>query len=377
MKLGAGTELATEWFDGRTPRPHRVWVRCDGDAFWVRLQDDASVPVQRHALEQIRWPERRSHGLRQVELPDGSLIQHADASEWDAWARVNGLRESKVVGWMQSWRGALGAALATGFFLAFAWVWGLPWLAHTMAHAIPHSVEERIGEISLRQLSALFLQPSALPAAQQAKLRSGFSALVQNAYPGGDAPAWHLDFYSSEALGANAFALPGGQIVITDELVTLLADAPDATLGVLAHELGHVERRHGLDLMVRASLISALLGLVMGDASGFLATVPATLATQAYSRDAEREADALAATLLHASGISPTVMVTFFERLQAQGAEKRRDRGNGIGPAAPDPEQNGAEAPEESVLSTLPIAVSSHPDNAERIRFFKEWTPAH
>jgi predicted Zn-dependent protease len=102
--------------------------------------------------------------------------------------------------------------------------------------------------------------------------------------------------------------------------------------------------------MVRASLISALVGVVLGDASGFLATVPATLATQDYSRDAERAADAFAAQLLDQSGVSPSVMVAFFERIRQQEQADQDDDG-----------------------AALPIAISSHPDHDERIRFFREW----
>jgi Zn-dependent protease with chaperone function len=361
-------ELATEWFDGRSPRPHRVWLRCEGDELVLRFERSADAADRRHPLRGVRWPERRSHGARQAELPDGSMIQHGDAGEWDEWAQRNGLREGAVVGWMQSWRGALGAVLGTVVFLAVAWIWGVPLLSTAIAQSIPHSVEARIGELSLKQISAVFLKPSALPAEKQAQLRKGFEQLVNNAYPAGDAPAWQLSFHASKVLGANAFALPSGRIVITDDLVNMLDDVPEATLGVLAHELGHVQHRHGLDLMVRASLVSALVGLVVGDASGFLATVPATLATQAYSRDAERQSDAQSAFMLHASDISPAVMATFFERLQTQ---EGRDAGDGDQKSAT---ERGTDGPPDGAAS-LPIAISSHPDHAERIRYFRTWTP--
>ncbi|MEX1167379.1 MAG: M48 family metallopeptidase [Hydrogenophaga sp.] len=375
------TELATEWFDGRSPRPQRSWLRCESGELVVRLavasEGVAPASTRRYPLSEIRWPERRSQGMRQTDLPDGSVIQHGRATEWDAWAQANGLRESRVVGWMQSWRSAAGAVAGTVGFLVAAWLWGLPWLATTIAHNVPQGVEERIGEVSLKQLESLFLKPSRLPAAQQAKIRADFQKLVDTAYPEGNAPVWRLSFHDSKALGPNAFALPGGGIVITDALVTLLEDTPDATLGVLAHELGHVEHRHGLDLMVRASLVSALVGLVVGDASGFLATVPATLATQAYSRDAERESDARAAVMLHASGISPAVMATFFERILAmegghkgQGTAGSRNSDRDAGPKG-SPDTDG----EDGAGLSLPIAISSHPDHAERIAFFKNWTP--
>jgi Zn-dependent protease with chaperone function len=367
------TELRTEWFDGRQPKPHRVWVRRVGDELVLRGMSALEPNEQRYRLRDIRWPERRSHGLRQAELPDGGLIQHGDAGEWDQWFAANGLRESPVVVWMQSWRGALGAALGTVAFLAVAWLWGVPLLSGAIARSIPHSIETSIGDVSMKQLAALFLDPSELPQDQQTRIRRDFDRLVQAAYPQGDAPQWRLAFHNSEALGANAFALPGGQIVVTDDLVKMLDDVPDATLGVLAHELGHVEHRHGLDLVVRASLVSALVGVVIGDASGFLATVPATLVTQGYSRDAEREADAHAAAMLHASGISPAVMATFFERVTDP---KYQPKGKRVrAPGDEEAPTSDADAEEES--STLSIGVASHPDEAERIRFFKNWTPAN
>ena len=107
----------------------------------------------------------------------------------------------------------------------------------------------------------------------------------------------------------------------------------------------------------------------------FLATVPATLATQAYSRDAERRADAHAAQLLHRSGIAPAAMAVFFERMLEEETKdeggtkgKRQDKGAGASQEA-----EGQDAEERSV--SLPIAIASHPDHAERIRYFREWQP--
>jgi Zn-dependent protease with chaperone function len=361
MEPGVSGVIRTHWFDGRSPRGRSVTLQVQGDELLLRTHD--GFVEQRYPLSGVRWPERRSHGQRQAELPDGGLIQHAHAAEWDAWFQASGLREGAVVGWMQSWRATFAAMAGTVVFLAAAWIWGVPWLSVTLAGLVPQSLENQIGEQSLAQLDRLFLEPSQLPAAQQEALRQRFARVVERAHPEGGAPAWQLGFHKSEVLGANAFALPGGSIVMTDQLVELLADQPDAIVGVLAHELGHVQHHHGLDLMVRASLVSALVGVVLGDASGFLATVPATLATQSYSRDAEREADAHAAQMLHASGIQPAVMAVFFERMLAEAG--------GAGQASGRPA--GSDDDEAEAGMSLPIAISSHPDHGERIRFFREW----
>jgi Zn-dependent protease with chaperone function len=143
-------------------------------------------------------------------------------------------------------------------------------------------------------------------------------------------------------------ALPGGHIVITDELLELLKGADDAVLGVLAHEHGHVMRQHGLHAVVRFGLVSAATSVALGDFSALLAGVPALLAHMGYSRDAEREADADAAFVLRAAGRDPAAMVVLFERLAA------RDAGEGAQRGGP------------------PIAFASHPADEARVRFFRE-----
>lgn len=373
--------LDSVWFDGRSPRAHPVRLLVNRGELLV--QAVSGEFEHRHSLSAVRWPEHRRHGGRQAELPDGSLIQHADAPQWDAWWHAQGMKGGRVDGWMQSWRASAVALLGTVAFMAAAWLWGVPVLSTLLVQLVPASLEARIGREGYEQLSELFLEPTELPEEQQTAVRQRFEKTVQASYPSADAPPWTLTFHGSELLGANAFALPGGTIVMTDELVEMLEDRPDAITGVLAHELGHVQNRDGLDMLVRASLVSALVGVVLGDASGFLAAVPATLMTQSYSREAERAADAHAAWMLHSSGLSPAEMAVFFERIRQQGAspvreagreseDEAKDGGNGsddadVAQASPDEEA------EEG--SMLPIAISSHPDDLERIRFFREWKP--
>ncbi len=336
--------LTTQWFDGRSPRARTVQAWLDGDSLVIKDDELES----RYPLCEMRWPERSTHGQVLAELPDGGLLQHADAAEWDQWWRQSGGRESRVAAWQQSWRATLCALLGSVAFLAVFWVWGVPLVSRGAVQLIPHEMEAGLGRAAAEQLESIFLKPSVLPVSQQEAIRSHFFQWVQTAYPAGNAPQWNLTFYRSPILGPNAFALPGGAIAMTDELVHLLGDQREALLGILAHELGHVVHRDGLDMMVRSSLVSALVGVVLGDVTGFVATVPATLATQSYSRDAERAADQFAAKLLSANGVSPAVMVVFFERI----SELQTKEKNGPG---------------------LPIAMASHPDFTERIRFFREW----
>jgi Zn-dependent protease with chaperone function len=144
--------------------------------------------------------------------------------------------------------------------------------------------------------------------------------------------------------------LPGGIIVVTDDMVELLQGRDDVLVGVLGHELGHVRHRHGMRMVVQAALIGTATSVAWGDFSSVLAAAPAVLGQQAYSRDFEREADADAVRLLRADGLSPDVMTELFARLAAhRKATRQGDDDGGLG-----------------------ISFASHPADAERIRSFRD-----
>ena len=142
---------------------------------------------------------------------------------------------------------------------------------------------------------------------------------------------------------------------VTDYLahtVTVRADMDAAArVKTLAHELGHVHHRHGTAQLVQVTLLGALSALVLGDVGSWVTSVPVLLGQAGYSRQAEREADAHAARVLAAAGVSPAVMVRLFDVLAAR---------EGSGPQAPE------------AVRTLGIAIASHPDDGERRRFFSE-----
>lgn len=131
-------------------------------------------------------------------------------------------------------------------------------------------------------------------------------------------------FYVVNADEINAFAVPGGYVYINRGLIQRAANASEVA-GVLAHEIGHVERRHGIDQMEkmqRASLGLNLAYVLMGrqPSSVESAAINAggSLVFAKFSRDDENEADGVAIPLMLASGYHPNGLVTMFERLLSQ-----------------------------------------------------------
>lgn len=333
-------ELPVEYFDGRSARALPARLSFDGS----RLQLRGENLARDLAPHELRWPERTRHGARVAELPDGASLHCADAAAWDTFARRCGRGDSFVVQAQQSWRWVLASALATVALLAALYVWGVPAAAQAALAFVPAQVERRIGEAALAQLDGEWLQPTQLDAGTQQRIRAAFERVLA-AQPPGSVPAHRLEFRRSR-IGPNAFALPGGAIVLTDELATLAGPDEDLLSGVLAHELGHVRQRHGMRMLLQASAVGVLASVVVGDFNSLLAAAPVLLGQAAYSRDAEREADAESARLLRDAGLSPLLMVRFFEKM----AQRERT------PA----------------LAALGIAIASHPADAERIRFFQD-----
>lgn len=353
MNMTASPTLAMQWFDGLhpVPRPVTVWL----DAQRVCVQADDAAPRD-YASTRLRWPEPLQHGQRQILLPDGGVLSCTDAVAYDAWLGDSGRRHGAIPRWQRSTQMALLTLLLLIATLFAGWRWGVPALADTTVKVLPAHFDDQVGRRVLMELDRHWLGPSRLTWLQRRTVFARFAnavnaSLKQRALP--QLTEFQLEFREGgPRFGPNALALPGGVIVVTDELVKLLEDQPDAIVGVIGHELGHVKHRHGMRLTLRAGVAGLATGVVVGDFSLVLAGAPALLAQQSYSRDFEREADDYARTLLRGARIDPAVMVGFFERLQ----QHRKDHG--------DDEDGGFAA-----------AFSSHPADKERIAFFKGESP--
>lgn len=343
--------ITVDYFDGESARAHPARLTWAADML-VIAWDGGERQV--HPRD-VQWPERQRHGTRIAHLlphAGGGSLQGHDSAAWDAFVRQRpgASGDSLVVRAQQSWRGVLAAVVLLIGVAVSAYVWGVPALARGVVAALPPSADKAVGELALDSVRS-WLKPTAVAPERRARIEAGFARLVEASFPDpATRPAYTLRFHASR-IGPNAFALPGGTIVITDELLALMPDRDDAVLGVLAHELGHVRLRHGMRLLVQVSLLSAATSIAFGDFSSVLAAAPALVGQLDYSRDAEREADAESARLMKAAGLRPDAMVEFFERVQRwrHSAEGRR---------------LGADA-------DMGIAFSSHPADAERIAFFR------
>lgn len=122
----------------------------------------------------------------------------------------------------------------------------------------------------------------------------------------------------------NAFSLPGGQMYITTGMLAFLK-SDDELAAVIAHELIHADRAHGIVQSKRNNKLSLLTiaGMIAAAAAGapeaaVLAGAIQTAAINSYSIDLEKEADARGIAAMHLAGYNPAAMLTMMERFSME-----------------------------------------------------------
>ena len=126
-----------------------------------------------------------------------------------------------------------------------------------------------------------------------------------------------LLFRAMPEAGPNAFALPGGTMVMTDELIREFP-SEDVIAGILGHEIGHVVEEHGLRRLYRSLGSYVLIALLAGETGPMLEDILLegnALMSLSYSRAQESAADEFGLTLSHRAGFDPAGLKVFFERL--------------------------------------------------------------
>ncbi len=216
---------------------------------------------------------------------------------------------------------SLPKALALGLALilcVLAFRAAIPLAASGIAAALPDRLERMIGEQAYASMKVTGFADSGIPPERQQELRRRAAALAETARL---TRRPEIFFHRSALFGANALALPGGPIVVTDELVALLG-SDDAVLAVIAHEMAHVERRHALQQVLNVAGAAAMASVVLGVDDSMIEELSATLINVwsfKNSRDYEKEADLIGLDILRAAKLDPRLFLTAIEKLTLQG----------------------------------------------------------
>lgn len=351
-------DISAVYFDGETARNNSVVLRRIGDAIEF---GGADVPL-------TQWPIR---GLHPIDMPaagqpfrlthdqkPGARLVLQDQAFIDELLAANHFLKGgygwghirQVLGWTV---GGIAVLAALGYIT-------LSLLPQQVARIMPENWRNRMGEQEITGL---------ISGAKRCDGKAGLEAtsvMVQALAEGQpDLPSISVEVYDIPVM--NAFAVPGGRIVITRELLKT-ADTADEVAGVLAHEIGHVAHRHPEAQLVRIAGLQVLVSAMTGSNGGNMSSNAAGLAAfLEYSREAEAEADAYARDTLVKSRIDPMGFKTFFEKVL------KLEKG--------DAPSTDSKSSDNSVFSKLGKPFSTHPGTEDRIKLIKPLpdgvTPVH
>ncbi|SHE47342.1 M48 family metallopeptidase [Devosia limi] len=315
--------IAARYHDGQTAEVHAVGLDYErqGAVGAVIIRDAAT------RAEMARWTSSdifAVHG-RQGELrlgasghTDGArLVISGDRDIARIRATLPILAEKRRA---ETGRQLRLAALATAALASVivAYLYGVPLLASRIVNLVPIAWERSLGDTVARQMEASLAaeagfevcDPDPDSAANRAIARFGAAALAGSGSP------FDLDITVVRTDVPNAFALPGGKVYFFSALLER-AQTPDEFAGVLAHEIGHVAHRHGMEQLISTAGTGALIGFILGDMTGVsvAAGLGATLIDSRFSRDAERQADRFAADVAKRMDFQPAGLADLLDRV--------------------------------------------------------------
>lgn len=278
------------YFDGKSSKEYPVSISFDGNRIRIRGKDGyPSVDV---ALEKCVITAPLGKTSRSLRLPDGAkceTLDHEAISELERFKGENtGMRFVHAL--ESRWKTVV--ACLTGLILC---VWaityfGIPHVAKKIAESIPLKVNQAISSETLKVLDERFFRPSELSAARMSEIRELFDRLNKEVSPHSE---YQLEFRKSPVIGANAFALPAGLVIVTDELVKI-AVHDNHLLGIFAHEMAHIRHCHSMRSAIQSAGVFLLISALIGDVTSITSmagALPTLLIESGYSREFEREAD--------------------------------------------------------------------------------------
>ncbi|MFZ6873141.1 M48 family metallopeptidase [Undibacterium sp. Di27W] len=294
------------------------------------------------------------------------VLNFADGSHCEIYGQTDkqsllahlGYTPSLIERWQHRWQAALLAIIVMAGILFSAYKWGVPVLADRVATLVPVSYERVLGSEIINFLDQTMLKPSKLDDRTIAQAEQ----LLRRLRPEDAYVPIHLEVRDAPGIGPNAFALPGGTVVVTDQLITLIVGhsgnelsgfLADELSGVLAHEIGHIQNHHAMRRLARQALVTVAAGSLFGDFSSVAALAPATLIGQEYGREMETEADTYAIAALTKRNISPIHLADALEEM----SHTRKRSGIDATP---------------KWLRAVYGYTSSHPATDERIARFRE-----
>lgn len=290
----------------------------------VWLIDEQGQIQTRCAPEELSVEPRIGSTERRVNFPDGTLFlteNHAALEHLIADSSGSRLHQAE-----KFHPRLIVVALTCLVAVWGVWKYGLTVLVALAVWMTPPPLVAAIDAGVMQALDQVLTEPSTLSDRDKAEAQDSFDQLLAALGPAAEDHDYTLEFRDLPGMGPNAFALPGGTIVATDDLVRRVST--DALAGVIGHEIGHVAEQHGLTQIYRSLGVFVLIGMMAGDTGPVLEQVLLEgnlILSLSYSRQHELAADQFGVELAKKAGFDPNGLSDFFELLEQEFGDQKTD----------------------------------------------------
>jgi len=315
------TEYDAVFFDSRSPVRNEIKVtvtrqglkllniKDSTTSFWN--YSDIKQTNDIHADGQVKFEKRKELDNSALIFDDTSVIDAIKYISPDLQGNFH--RSYNMSGWIRILIYSFVGAILAGFII---YRWLLPAFVNVVSGIVPVSWEENIGN----RYRVVYSQP--FEQCDDEELNDSVGVIKDRLVNSLDSSPYNYNITILHNDMINAFALPGGNILLLDGLINA-TDRPEELAGVLAHEIEHVEQRHSTRMILREASFGLLISAVTGDSQGFdkVLQTAKQFGALGYSRNSEQSADREGMKLLIKSGIDPEGMIDFFEIMKKQNGD--------------------------------------------------------
>lgn len=357
--------------DGSSSRNHPCLVELGADRLLIEITEGpqqgkrAECPI--HAIHPI--PLKGSHqSLRYGAAPEQvlSLEKPSDLEALIAhYPRADFYRSSynrfQDLGWKGLIASLAGIIVLSVVFLLYV----APALADAFAQRIPMEYEVYLG----KKVYASYLSYFEVDEEASETLQSFLDELDYS-------ENYELEVVVVDYEMMNAFALPGGNMVVFSGIIEQMESAEELA-ALLAHESVHVEERHSLRTLSRNLSTYLLLSILTGDVGGFSSVIienSSTISDLSYSRSLEKEADLKGLELMVANELNPEGMVTLFRRFEELNDSVNAEmlRLAGLDSLSSTPAESAPDEPAFLSWEKLQDLLSTHPSPKNRMGYLAQ-----
>jgi Zn-dependent protease with chaperone function len=263
---------------------------------------------------------RVANTQRQITMPDGDMFTTKDNNAVDAMiAKISPKQKNTVhslLYYLESHVTAIVALIAVSIIIVFIFIkFIFPAIVTHIAFSVPTSTLHLISEKTIEYLDKQFFTQTQLPQTRIHTIKTHFKEFIAT-IPEKNKYTFTLYFRHSNLIGPNAFALPDGTFIITDDFVTLIQHKHEL-FTILAHETAHVVYRHGVrNILLNSGLLVIAIAIFGDVVSTTTIGLPLLLIHNGYSREFERQADSFAIDYCKKHHISGKHFVNLYKRLQ-------------------------------------------------------------